>query len=207
MEKKHLGQYWPGNFYNRMKPMTKIGTDGLSAEDIIDLGLLKNHVHMITGIIDEDTIDAAIRWILYENLDTKEKTLTLYINSMGGSLTDAFALIDVMRNSKHPIRTIGIGNVMSAAFMIFAAGTKGERYISKNTSILCHQFSEDVEGKFHDIKAMMRESENINSRMIELLKECTDLSSRVIKTKLLPPSDVWLSVDEIVNLGVADHIL
>jgi ATP-dependent protease ClpP protease subunit len=96
---------------------------------------------------------------------------------------------------------------MSAAFMIFAAGTNGQRYISKNTSILCHQFSEDVEGKFHDIKAMMRESENINSRMVDLLKECTGLSPRVIKTKLLPPSDVWLSVEELVKLGVADHIL
>lgn len=180
----------------------------LSSGDIIDLGLLKNHVHMITGVIDDMTVDAAIRWIVYENLETtKDKVLTIYINSMGGSLTDAFALIDIMRSSKHKIRTIGLGNVMSAAFMIFAAGTKGERYISKNTSILCHQFSEDVEGKFHDIKAMMRESENINSRMIDLLKECTDLSPRVIKTKLLPPSDVWLSVDEVVKLGVADHIL
>lgn len=180
----------------------------LSATDLIDLGLLKNHVHMITGVVDDMTMDAAIRWIVYENLDTtKDKMLTLYINSMGGSLTDAFALIDVMRNSKHPVRTIGIGNVMSAAFMIFAAGTNGERYIAKNTSILCHQFSEDVEGKFHDIKAMMRESENINSRMVDMLKECTGLSPRVIKTKLLPPSDVWLSVEEVVKLGVADHIL
>ena len=189
--------------------MAKINEDlPLTATDIIDLGLLKNHVHMITGVVDDMTMDAAIRWIVYENLDTsKDKMLTLYINSMGGSLTDAFALIDVMRNSKYPVRTIGIGNVMSAAFMIFAAGTKGERYIAKNTSILCHQFSEDVEGKFHDIKAMMRESENINSRMIDMLKECTDLSARVIKTKLLPPSDVWLSVEEVVKLGVADHIL
>ena len=189
--------------------MAKINEEStLSATDIIDLGLLKNHVHMITGVVDDMTMDAAIRWIVYENQDTsKDKVLTLYINSMGGSLTDAFALIDVMRNSKYPIRTIGIGNVMSAAFMIFAAGTKGERYIAKNTSILCHQFSEDVEGKFHDIKAMMRESENINSRMIDMLKECTDLSARVIKTKLLPPSDVWLSVEEVVKLGVADHIL
>jgi ATP-dependent Clp protease protease subunit len=189
--------------------MAKINEDlTVSATDIIDLGLLKNHVHMITGVVDDMTMDAAIRWIVYENLDTtKDKVLTLYINSMGGSLTDAFALIDVMRTSKYPVRTIGIGNVMSAAFMIFAAGTKGQRFIAKNTSILCHQFSEDVEGKFHDIKAMMRESENINSRMVDLLQECTGLSPRVIKTKLLPPSDVWLSVEEVVKLGVADHIL
>ena len=179
----------------------------LSAEDTVDLGLLKGHVHILTGEINEATVDAAIRWLVYENLTNTNAPLTLYINSTGGSLCDAFALIDIMRVSNRQIRTIGIGNVMSAAFLIFAAGTKGYRYMGKNTSILCHQFSEGVEGKFHDVKAQMRESENMNNRMVDLLTECTNLSKRVIKTKLLPPSDVWLSVDEAVKLGVADHIL
>jgi len=47
----------------------------------------------------------------------------------------------------------------------------------------------------------------MNNRMVELIKECTDLPTRTIKTKLLPPSDVWLTVDEAVELGIADHIL
>jgi ATP-dependent Clp protease protease subunit len=163
---------------------------------------------MITGEINEASIDAAIRWLIYENLNANSTMpLTLYINSVGGSLCDAFALIDIMKMTNRTIRTIGIGNVMSAAFLIFAAGTKGQRYIGRNTSILCHQFTEGVEGKYHDVKAQIRESENMNNRMVDLLKNCTDLSPKVIKTKLLPPSDVWLSVDELVKLGVADHIL
>ena len=183
--------------------------DSFSIDDILDLRLVDNHTHMISGEIDENNISAAIRWLIYENLDSsnKEKNLTLYINSMGGSLTDAFALIDMMRSSRFPIRTIGIGNVMSAAFFIFASGTIGERYIGKNTSILCHQFTEGVEAKFHDLKAQIRESEKMNERVVELLRECTNLSTKVIKSKLLPPSDVWLSAEELINLGVADQIL
>lgn len=176
------------------------------AEEVIDMGLLKSHVYVLTGEINEESIDKAIRWILYENLDPKEKTLVLYINSTGGSLLDAFALIDVMRKSRHKIRTVGIGSVMSAAFLIFAAGTKGHRQISKNASILCHQFSEEVNGKYHDIRAQMRESIHMNNRMVDFLKECTDLPTKTIRSKLLPPSDVWLTVDEVVNLGVADSI-
>ena len=185
----------------------KIHDMALGADDLIGLGLLKNHIHVLHGDIDEDNIADAIKWVIFENTDDREKVLTLYINSTGGSLCDAFALIDIMRNSKHPIQTIGMGNVMSAAFMIFVAGTKGHRYLAKNTSILCHQFSENTEGKFHDLKASLKESENLNSRMVELIKECTDLSARTIKTKLLPPSDVWLTVDEALELGIADHIL
>lgn len=181
----------------------------IAAEDIIGLGLLKNHTHMITGDIDDENIDKAIRWLLYENItgENTGKVLTLYINSTGGSLTDAFALIDVMRSSPFIIRTIGIGNVMSAAFMIFAAGDKGHRFISKNTSSMCHQFTDAVDSKYHDIKAAMKESEYLNERMINVLIETTGLPRAKIKSKLLGPSDIYLSAEEMLEYGVADQIL
>jgi len=179
----------------------------LIAEDKIGLSLLDNNIHILNGPIDGDNINEAIRWIIYENLSGTEKTLTLYINSSGGDLSEAFGLIDVMKNSKHTIQTIGLGSVCSAAFLIFASGTRGERYISKNTSIMCHQYSGDLQGKYHDMKAYIHENELTNLRMISLLQECTDLEPRAIKTKLLPPSDVWFTAEELVELGVADQIL
>ena len=147
-----------------------------------------------------------IYWLTYENLKPGNDMLTLYINSDGGSLQDAFALIEVMRKSKKPIRTIGIGSVCSAAFMIFAAGTKGERQISETASIMCHQFSDSNSGKYHDIKAAAKENDLANQRMVNLLKEFTDMETRTIKSKLLPPSDVWFTADELIELGVADKI-
>jgi len=190
--------------------MTKKFDDSvIDAEDIIGLGLLKNHTHMITGDINDETVDKAIRWLLYENAtgDGSGKTLTLYINSTGGSLTDAFALIDIMRNSKFVVQTIAIGNVMSSAFLIFSAGDKGHRYVAKNTSGMCHQFTDSMDSKYHDIKSAMKESESLNERMIRLLVETTGLPRAKVRTKLLGPSDVYLSAEEMVEFGVADHIL
>ena len=187
----------------------KIDDSVIDAEDIIGLGLLKNHTHFLMGEIDDENIEKAIRWLLYENMDNSnpDKILTIYINSTGGSLTDAFGLIDVMQNSNFVVRTIAIGNVMSAAFLIFAAGDKGERYVAKNTSIMCHQFTGSMESKYHDIKAQMKETENCNNRMIEILKEATDLPVSKIKSKLLSPSDVYLTAEELITFNVADHIL
>ena len=181
----------------------------IDAEDIINLGLLKEHTHMITGDINDETVDKAIRWLLYENMDTSnaDKMLTLYINSTGGSLTDAFALIDIMRRSKFVVQTIAIGNVMSSAFLLFSAGDKGHRYVSKNTSGMCHQFSDSMDSKYHDIKSAMKESESLNERMIRVLVETTGLPRAKVRTKLLGPSDIYLSAEEMVELGVADHIL
>ena len=79
--------------------------------------------------------------------------------------------------------------------------------IGKNTTLMCHQFTETADGKYHDLRTRLKEGARINQRMIELLAECSDLEEKVVKTKLLPPSDVWLSADDVVELGIADSIL
>jgi ATP-dependent Clp endopeptidase proteolytic subunit ClpP len=180
----------------------------VSANEKIGLGLLNNHVHFLFGEIDEENVTECIKWIVYENVTCGPvvKTLTLYINSVGGSLNDSFALIDIMKKSRCPIRVIGIGTIASAAFMIFSAGTKGQRYIAENTSIMCHQYSDSYEGKHHDIKSRYRENELTNTRMINILKQNTGLDTRTIKTKLLGATDTWLTAEELIELGIADDL-
>ena len=183
-------------------------TDDFNASERIGAKLLENSIHFLTGEICEENIEQCIRWIVYENLDQRQvKTLTLYINSEGGDLYQAFALIDIMRTSVHPIRTFGMGNVMSAAFLIFASGEPGQRYLAANTFLMCHQYSDDHTGKHHDIRAQMKEGENCNTRMLNILKTATQLPATKVKAKLLPASDVYLTAEEAIDLGVADHLL
>lgn len=182
----------------------------LTPTDKVDNELLKRHIHFLTGEIEEESIGNAIKWIVYEHLDHEinpNKILTLYINSDGGYLADAFALIDVMQQSRFTIQTIGLGTIASAAFLIFASGTKGHRYIAKNTSIMSHQFSDSYEGKYHDIKAQMKENELTNDRMLKLFQQVSGLDTKQIKSKLLPPGDAWLTSEELIQYGIADHYL
>jgi ATP-dependent Clp endopeptidase proteolytic subunit ClpP len=181
--------------------------DDFNAEDRIGIKLLDSSIHFLQGDIDEETVGNCVKWIVYENLNPKlSKVLTLYSNSTGGDLYQAFALIDVMRNSKLPIRVIGLGSVMSAAFLIFACGTPGERHAGAHTSFMSHQFSSGSEAKYHDIKAEMKENESLNAKMVEILQAATGLTAAKVKSKLLPASDVYLSAEEAVALNIADHI-
>jgi ATP-dependent protease ClpP protease subunit len=72
---------------------------------------------------------------------------------------------------------------------------------------MCHQFSSGVEAKYHDLKAEMKETELLNSKMVDILKSATGLAPSVIRKKLLPASDVYLSSAEVLELNIADHIL
>lgn len=183
------------------------GMDTAGWFDVVNQRLLDNSIHFLTGEIEEDNINRAMQWIVYENLNSDDdRMLTLYVNSVGGNLTDAFGLIDLMKQSVLPIRTIGLGSVMSAAFLIFSSGAQGHRYIARNTSCMCHQYSDEIQGKFHDIKSEMIEADYTNQRMLNLLVENTQLSEREVKKKLLPATDIWLQPQELIQLNVADRI-
>lgn len=178
-----------------------------TAEDRIDNLLLDSHMFFLHGDIEEENIDRCIKWIEYENIDPKDKLLTLYVNTAGGDLYQSLALIDIMKSSKHPIRTIGLGSIMSGGFLIFVCGAKGERYIAPNAGIMCHQLSDDITDKYHDIKSAVKEVENCNARMIKILRDATGLSALKIQSKLLPASDVYLTAKELIQLKAADYIL
>lgn len=178
-----------------------------TAEDRINNLLLDSHMFFLHGDIEEENIDRCIKWIEYENIDPKDKLLTLYVNTTGGDLYQSLALIDIMRTSKHPIRTIGLGSIMSGGFLIFVCGTKGERYIAPNAGIMCHQLSDDITDKYHDIKSALKEVENCNVRMIKILRDATGLSALKVQAKLLPASDVYLTARELIQLKAADYIL
>ena len=128
------------------------------------------------------------------------------ICSEGGSVEDAFALIDVMKASSVPIKTVGLGCIASSGLLIFLAGTKGRRILTPNTSILSHQFSNYHEGKHHELFAIAKEHSLILERMVNHYKESTDLDEEIIRTKLLPASDVYLSSQEALELGICDYI-
>ena len=164
-----------------------------------------SYAHFISGTIDPMTIEHASRWIMNAKFNKIEKPLTLHINSEGGDLGDAIGLVDLMRGVR-PVRTLAYGNLMSAAFMIFVAGEKGYRAIGKNTTIMIHQFSDSLEGKYHDMKAYAKECDRYNDKMAQILSDCSNLTVKDVKHKLLKPTDVWLTAEDLVGYGIADII-
>ena len=53
----------------------------------------------------------------------------------------------------------------------------------------------------------MKENEILNKKMIDILKDATGLPPSKIKSKLLPASDVYLTAQEALDYGIADHLL
>jgi ATP-dependent Clp protease protease subunit len=170
--------------------------------------LSDNGIYYFCNEFTTDTVRDAITWILDANFQSKTpyENLTLMITSYGGDLHSAFALIDVMRGSQIPIHTVGLGIVASAGLMTFIAGKKGERIITPNTSIMSHQWSSGAFGKEHELIATQKQFDLTTRRMVAHYKKCTGLSEKMIREKLLPPQDMWLSASEAKEYGLADKV-
>ena len=170
---------------------------------LADIGM-----YVLMGEINAETVKPVIEWILHENFVSKKrrKELLLMICSEGGAVQDAFALIDVMRSSLIPVKTVGLGMIASSGLLIFLAGSAGRRVLTPNTSILSHQFSWYNEGKVHELFATMKEFELTQFRMVKHYQECTGLDEENIRKNLLPPHDVWLTAEDALRLRICDSI-
>lgn len=178
-----------------------------TATDTIEKSLLDNNVHYLNGEITNENVSEAIKWIISQEFIPSKKQLTLYVNTTGGDLYECFALIDVMKKSKHTISTIGIGAVMSAGFLIFISGEKGKRFLGKNTGIMTHQHTDDWSSKMHDLRACMEENANCETRALQIITDASDMTLAQVKQKFNSPTDQYFTAKEMVKFKLADKIL
>ena len=169
--------------------------------------MFENGMCLMMADFRPETVKPIIEWISNENRQKKKKEyLTLVICSPGGDVSACFALIDTMKGSAIPIRTVGIGIIASCGLLTFIAGEKGHRTLTPNTSILSHQYSWGSRGKEHELYGIQREFELSSKRMVDHYKKCTGLTEKVIRDKLLPPTDVWLDAKEAKKYKLCDTI-
>ena len=174
----------------------------------ISTELSERGFNMFMGDVTQETMKPLIEWIIAENFnqEKKKKELTLGVCSPGGDLNACFALVDVMKGSQIPIRTIGMGMIAACGLLMFISGEKGRRILTPNTSILSHQYSWGTYGKEHELFAQVKEYDLTTERIINHYKKCTGLTEKDIREYLLPPHDVWLSAKEAKKLGLCDLI-
>ena len=115
--------------------------------------------HVFMSEVTQETMKPLIDWIIAENFnqEKKKKELTLGICSPGGDLNACFALVDVMKGSKIPIRTIGMGMIASCGLLMFISGEKGRRILTPNTSILSSFELSVISGYFPEYTKTVKE--------------------------------------------------
>ena len=172
-----------------------------------DGDLEKAGIYLFMDDVTASTCKDAIEFILKQNISPRKlKRLQLMICSNGGEVPPTFALIDVIKASKIPVHTVGLGVIASCGLLLFITGEKGKRVLTPNTSILSHQYTWGSYGKEHELFAQVKEFELSTTRMVDHYKKCTELSEADVREYLLPPEDKWLSAKEAKKLNICDSV-
>ena len=176
-------------------------TEKKAADTVAALLFLENSSHVLSPKDPEepDSEDVII-----------SRPISMMISTHGGIASEMFSIIDVMDMVKEKtcdIETCGIGKVMSAGVPILAAGTKGKRKVAKNCRIMLHNVMAGTGGTILSMENELEEIRWTQERYIESLASYTKLSAARIKRMLKTQTDIYLSAEDAIKMGIADEIV
>lgn len=167
--------------------------------------LLKDRIIFIGYEIDQPTANSVIAQLLFLEAKAPDKEIQIFINSLGGSVSDGLAIYDTMQYVRNPITTISVGISASIAAIILTAGTKGRRFALPNSRILLHQPSGGVKGVASDIEIHADEIIKIRERLHKILSEHTNQPIKKIKADT--DRDFWMTSQEAREYGLIDDVI
>lgn len=133
--------------------------------------------------------------------------LTIYLNSEGGCIYTSFAIYDYISNLPVKTTVVGIGQVLSSANVIMAAGDI--RLASENTFFMLHEvYSSMAEPGNLSIKYFKNEGRHLadlNNRMAELIAKKSGNSLKKI-ARDLKGQDYYLNAKGALNYGLIDNL-
>ena len=167
--------------------------------------LLQQRVVMIAKPVDRTLMERVSSALLMLDGRDREKPITVYVNSPGGDADSGFAIYDVMKFIRAPIRTVCAGLAASAGVPIFLGGRKGMRFSLPNSRFLLHQPSMQMSGTASDVEITAIEIERIRLKYNKIGELETGRPADKVKADC--DRDFWLTAQEAVKYGLVDRVV
>jgi ATP-dependent Clp protease protease subunit len=167
--------------------------------------LLKDRIIFLGSEIDEQTSNILVAQLLFLDSQDSTKDISIYINSLGGSVYDAFAIYDTMKYIKSDVQTIVVGMAASAAAFLLSSGTKGKRFALPNSKIMIHQPSSGTRGKVTDMEIVLEESLKLKKQLEQIIADNT--GQKVTKVHQDMERDYYMTSTEAKDYGLVDNVI
>ncbi len=139
------------------------------------------------------------------SLNDSNEDVYLYICSEGGDIYAGMAILDAMGLVDYDINTIVTGYCASMASIIAMCGTKGKRFITRNSCFLYHCGTDSLEGTVDSIKQNLMEFERLENRFNKLVAKRTGKSLVKIK-KDIKNKDFILNASQAIKYKAFDSL-
>lgn len=167
--------------------------------------VLKARVILVSEVVTDRVARRLIERALVMQDDEPKKPITVYINSPGGSADSGFAIFDILRFLRCPVRIVVSGLCASAAVLIYVAATRSHRFSLPNSRFLLHQPSTEIFGAASDIAIDAEEIVKLRERYNQIIAEETGRSLEHVTRDA--DRNFWLSAPQAVEYGLVGKIV
>lgn len=192
-------------FHNTLVPMVVEQTNrGERAYDIYSM-LLKERIIFLTGPVHDEVSSLICAQLLYLESQNPNKDISFYINSPGGVVTAAFAMLDTMNYIKPSVSTVCIGQAASAGSLLLTCGEKNKRFCLKNARVMVHQPSGGARGMASDIEIQAKEILKLRATLNDIYVKQT--GRKLSEIEKVMDRDTFMSAEEANKFGLVDHVV
>jgi ATP-dependent Clp protease protease subunit len=167
--------------------------------------LMMDRLLWVAGPVNDRMSTIVQAQLLFLDQQNPKKTITMHIDSPGGSVKSGLSIVDVMSYISSPVQTINTGMAASMGSVLLGAGTKGMRSSLRFSKTMLHQSSGGAMGNIQDARITMKEWEKTNELLFNLLGEYCDKEPKQVMEDA--QRDLWLSSQEALEYGIIDEII
>lgn len=178
------------------------GSDQMTT--IFDRELAKKRTIYICDQINSETALLAVAKLYYLADISDDPIKIVFVDCPGGSVTAGWAIYDAIQHISCDVSTICMGMCASMGAFLLAAGTKGKRIVTPNSTVMIHQPSAGTQGMVTDMEINLEHFRKEKQRINIALAKHTGKSEKQIKKD--SERDKWMSAEEAVKYGIADKI-
>lgn len=167
--------------------------------------LLQDRIIFLSEEVNDTTASLVIAQLLFLDSIDRDKDISFYINSPGGSVSAGLAIYDTMQMVHADVATYCVGMAASMGAFLLAGGQKGKRYILPNAEVMIHQPLGGAQGQATDIKIQAEHILKIKQRLNRILAENTSKDLSIIEQDT--DRDNWMTAEEAVEYGLVDKVV
>jgi ATP-dependent Clp protease, protease subunit len=176
-----------------------------SIDDQVAARLLHQRIIVLGKEVDDEIANRLCGQLLLLSAEDPRGTISLYINSPGGSVSAGLAIYDTMRLIPNEVSTLALGLAGSMGQFLLTAGSPGKRFSLPNAQILMHQGSAGFGGTAADVEIYAQQLERLGALLLRLTAEHTGQTVETVERD--SRRDRWFTADEALNYGLIDRIL
>ena len=179
--------------------------DGFGVNDL-NQRLLRERIVFLGSEVVQTTANRICAELLLLEAEDRDKDISLYINSPGGSVYDGLAIYDTMQYVNCDVRTICIGMAAAMGQFLLCAGAPGKRFSLPYSRILMHQPAiGGMQGQASDIAIQAEQIIYMKKTLAERIAFHTGQPLERIEAD--SDRDRWFTAQEAKEYGFIDAVI